>query len=260
MPSPSPRHDQIKVHLTVLGRDHEVEARVRAGASRPVELLPFARRVTDVITAAGVRDVEAEGRAVSCRVGCASCCRHVVPVAPVEALAVSKLVKSLPAKQREAVRRRFAAAVRKLEELSLVDAHAPRGRTALTATPTRERSAWDVASATYFNAGVTCPFLESERCIVYAERPVACRQHLVTSPPEKCREIESSEIEATPRPVWMSELLAELSASIADVEPRAMPLVLALEWAEVHGAALEGDVPGEELVRDLVDRVNTAAE
>jgi Fe-S-cluster containining protein len=254
----SPRYDDIKVQLVVLGQEREVTARVRVGACRPVDVLPLARRVTDEITAAGVRDVEAQGRTVSCQAGCASCCRHVVPVAPVEAVAIARLVKALPGKQREVVRRRFAAAVRQMEALGLLDAAAPPGRTQLTALPAGGKSAWEVASAKYFNAGVTCPFLESERCLVYAERPVACRQHLVTSPPEACRDLASGAVEATPRPVWMSELLAELSASLGDVEPRAMPLVLALEWAEAAGAALDGEVQGEDLAREFLERAAAA--
>ncbi|MFT3765337.1 MAG: YkgJ family cysteine cluster protein [Minicystis sp.] len=259
MPSQGPRFDDLKIHLVVLGREHEVGARVRVGACRPIDVVPLARRVTDVITDAAVRAAEAEGRAVSCRVGCASCCRHVVPVAPIEALALAKAVKAMPAKQREAVRRRFGAAVRKMEEIGVLDAHAPPGRTQLTAIPARGKSAWDTASARYFAASIDCPFLENERCSIYADRPVACRQHLATSPPEHCKDLEGGKVETTARPVWMSEVLADLSASIADVDAKAMPLPLALEWAEAQGAALDVEVQGEDLARELLERT-TAAE
>ncbi|APR79873.1 Hypothetical protein A7982_05220 [Minicystis rosea] len=253
MPTQGPRHDDVKIHLVILGQDHEITARVRIGASRPVDVLPLARRVTDVITEASVRDAAAEGRAVTCRAGCASCCRQVVPVAPIEALALAKMVKAMPGKQREAVRRRFAATVRRMEDLGLLDASVPPGRTMMTVTPARGKSAWDTASARYFEAGMACPFLEHERCLVYADRPVACRQHVVTSPPERCKDL-GGDVEATARPVWMSELLAELSASIADVDPKAMPLPLALEWAEAAGAALDVEVQGEDVVRELLER------
>lgn len=245
----------------VLGREHEITARVRVGPSRPIDVLPLARRVTDAITEAAVRDAQGEGREVTCRVGCASCCRRVAPVAPLEALSIAKLVKALPAKQREAVRRRFSAAVRRMEELGLIDADAPPGRTQLTAIPAHGKSAWDTASARYFAASIACPLLENERCVIHADRPSACRQHLVTSPPESCKDVEGRGVSTLARPVSMSELLAELSASIdatQGVEPQALPLPLALEWAEVSGFALEGEVEGEAVVRELLERLAAA--
>jgi hypothetical protein len=37
-------------------------------------------------------------------------------------------------------------------------------------------------SLEYLALGIACPFLEDESCSIHAERPLACRQHLVTSP------------------------------------------------------------------------------
>jgi hypothetical protein len=43
------------------------------------------------------------------------------------------------------------------------------------------------AASAYHALYVTCPFLgDDHRCTVYADRPLACRTHLVLSPPELC--------------------------------------------------------------------------
>ena len=41
-------------------------------------------------------------------------------------------------------------------------------------------------STGYFALGVACPFLEEESCSIHAERPLVCREYLVTSPAERC--------------------------------------------------------------------------
>jgi hypothetical protein len=38
----------------------------------------------------------------------------------------------------------------------------------------------------YLSAGIACPFLEEEHCTIYADRPMACRQHAVSSDPAEC--------------------------------------------------------------------------
>ena len=61
-------------------------------------------------------------------------------------------------------------------------------------------------SGRYFAAGIPCPFLEEERCGVYDERPVVCREYAVTSPPELCERLEPG-LEAVERPVHMDQAL-----------------------------------------------------
>jgi len=41
-------------------------------------------------------------------------------------------------------------------------------------------------SLAYFALRIPCPFLEDESCSIHAERPLVCREYLVTSPPELC--------------------------------------------------------------------------
>lgn len=251
------RHDDATIHLTILGQEREIAARVRVGACRPIDVLPLARRVTDLVTEVATSVAEGDGRAVSCKPGCAACCRHLVPIAPIEALAIAKLVKAMPGNRREAVRKRFSAAVRRMEEIGVLDRGALPGRTQVTANAAGGLTAEEVASRRYVEARIACPLLEGERCTIHEERPSACRQHLATTPPERC-DTADAVVETTVRPLSMSEILSELSASIGDVDPTAMPLPLALEWSEACGIELEGEGDGAELGRDLMGRVAAA--
>jgi Fe-S-cluster containining protein len=254
------RFDDARVHLDVLGHTREVTTRVRVGPAQLVDALPVARAVTHALTDIGEAVASEQGQTVSCRAGCSACCRqHIILVAPVEALALARLVKALPAKRREVVRRRFAAALRRLTDLGLLDGNVPLGRSSLqTPIPpgakTDEADLWWELSRGYAEAQVACPFLDDDKCSIYEDRPVVCREFLVTTPAERCQTFDSG-VETTPRAVWMTEVLSELTATVADVPPKAIPLLLALEWVEVHGELLERTLDGEELFRRLTDLV-----
>lgn len=254
-PVPTPRYDRVTIHLTILGQPRELTARVRVDECRPVDVLPLAYRVTDLVT-----EVAAErGEPVTCKPGCAACCRLLKPIAPVEALAIAKAVKAMPGAQREVVRRRFSQAVRRLEEVGLLDRHGLPGRTLLTVNEARGISAEETAYARYLEAQIACPLLEKERCTIYDDRPAACRAHAVTSPPERCKDMDG-DVAILDVPIDPTSILSQLSAALGDVPSVGMALPLALEWAEASGVEIEGPVDGVELTSGFVARVVAALE
>jgi Fe-S-cluster containining protein len=111
------------------------------------------------------------GNTVSCRKGCGACCRQLVPVSRTEGERLLQLVETMPADRREALSKRFAAAEAAIEGAGLKE----RG----------ERSDREL-SAAYFALRIPCPFLEDESCSIHPERPLVCREYLVTSPAELC--------------------------------------------------------------------------
>jgi Fe-S-cluster containining protein len=111
------------------------------------------------------------GKAISCRKGCGACCRQLVPVSRTEGERLLQLVEAMPAERRETLKARFAAAEASITAAGLKDRHGRSDRELSTA---------------YFALGVACPFLEEESCSIHPERPLVCREYLVTSPPELC--------------------------------------------------------------------------
>jgi len=111
------------------------------------------------------------GREISCRKGCGACCRQLVPISRTEGEALLALVEAMPTERREAVRARFAQAEAAIAKAGLAE----RG-----ARSDREMS------VAYFALAIACPFLEDESCSIHAERPLVCREYLVTSPAELC--------------------------------------------------------------------------
>jgi Fe-S-cluster containining protein len=111
------------------------------------------------------------GLTISCRKGCGACCRQLVPVSRTEGERLLQVVDALPPARRDVLMKRFAAAETAIENADLKER--------------RGRSDRELSSA-YFALRLPCPFLEDESCSIHPERPLVCREYLVTSPAELC--------------------------------------------------------------------------
>ncbi len=152
------------------------------------------------------------GKTISCRKGCGACCRQLVPVSRTEAERLLSTVAALPVERRAVLEARFAAAE---AALAAADLKERKGR------PDRE------LSIAYFALGVPCPFLEEESCSIHPDRPLVCREYLVTSPAELCAGPEQEGV--TPVPVPKVSLAAR---SLQDEREDWFPLALLMDWAK----------------------------
>lgn len=217
----------------------ELDVAVPTGEAKVDQLLPLARALTEQIVDITVTQVEQEGRKISCRAGCGACCRQLVPIGEAEARMIRDLVASLPEPRQSQVRARFAEALRRLDAAGLLAA-------------LRDRAGWDHArrrevGLAYFRQGVPCPFLEDESCSIHPERPIACREYLVTSPPEWCVEPRVDRVEGVKLPASVWSALARLDpVPPGQTSIRWVPLILALEWTEANP-----EEPPPQLAADL---------
>ena len=151
------------------------------------------------------------GKVISCRKGCGACCRQLVPVSRTEGERLLQVVEAMPADRREAVKKRFAAAEAAIAAAGLKER---RGRT------DRE------LSTAYFALRVPCPFLEDESCSIHPERPLVCREYLVTSPAELCAGPTQEDV--TPVAVPKVSMAAR---GLQEEGDDWFPLALLMDWA-----------------------------
>jgi Fe-S-cluster containining protein len=251
--------DTATIHLHVLGRDRELTFPVGIGPRPVTDLLGPARELGQRISQIAVEQVEAEGRQVSCKLGCAACCRHLIPISAVEAVSIAATVAAMPKERQSEVRRRFAAAVDRLESAGLLDAKASKGRQALVSNAANGgpgESPWENVSRRYFELQLACPFLVDEACGIYEDRPLVCGEYQVTTPPEWCDEL-SSRVEAVPRPARMGEVLTDTANALLGAKSPMIPLPLALEWASARGARLQRIKDGEAMFWSLLEHMET---
>jgi len=223
----------VTVRFRVLGETLETTVPLPRRELRPDELLPLLQEIDNVVVDRTVAQSEAAGKPISCCRGCSACCRaQPVPVTPAEAYALSRLVESLPEPRRGEVRARFADRAARLFAAGLAEVFLDRDPNISGA------AARDVARR-YFALGLVCPFLEDDACGIYADRPLVCRQYLVTSPAELCRDPLTNPVEVLPMPIAAAGALLEASTHALGHDQFTIPLTLALEYVEQHRAELE---------------------
>ena len=214
-------------------------------------IVPVTRRLGEEAMQLEELHAKEAGKSISCRMGCAACCRMMVPVSPPEAFALRDYVEQLPADRRGPIMDRLAATASALRQQGLL------GRLqeiADASTPLSDEEL-DPINRAYYALRLPCPFLENELCSIYETRPAACRELLVTSPAELCRNIVGNPVEPLPVPVRIGTVLGLVWAALTESSPRLIPLPLALDWAERHQAESTKTWTGSALIDQVLDKM-----
>src|SRR5262245_41076467 len=169
MADPLQKTESVTIGVELSGPDWKLKTTIAApaGPTRLIQLLPLANALSDAITRMAEQALEKQGDKVTCRKGCAACCRSMVPISQVEARRIGELVANLPEPRRAQVLARFAEVLRRLHDTGLLQKL--RSREQWTDTENKE------IQVEYFRQGIACPFLEDECCSVYRDRPASCR-------------------------------------------------------------------------------------
>lgn len=238
-----------RVVLPIFDQPTPVDLPVPGGRGGLTAVLPAARKLSHVLMKKSEERANAVGKRVSCQPGCAACCYELVPVSVVEAKALATAVARLPTRERKELHQRFERVLATLEQQGLVTQPHAEPRTSLISPIAGSGGEnWDAVRQQYLALRLACPFLVRDRCIVYDERPFACREHLVTSAKEHCA-TGSPDVEPLPAPALLTRAFAVAAERMDDVFPATVPLPLALEWEAARGAELRAD-------RDLLETMN----
>lgn len=155
--------------------------RLPAGPAAFPDILPAVRDLADAMVERACADLASIGRPVTCGPGCEACCSHLVVVGEAEALRLARTVHALPEAHRARVEERFRLGLDRLEQSGLL----PR----LVGVFGRQAHDWRLVSEmqrAYWELSIPCPFLERGNCSIYEERPLICRQYLMSTPPAAC--------------------------------------------------------------------------
>lgn len=154
------------------------------GEATAYDLLPALFAVADAITQYTYESLEAMGKTIGCGPGCKTCCYQLIPISEYEAVHLANVVRNMRPDQRSRIVKRFTRATTQLDASALM--------TELTTTFTHDvldgRKMLEIKKR-YWAQQIPCPFLENDSCSIYQDRPMACRQYSVTSPPANCTHI-----------------------------------------------------------------------
>ena len=89
---------------------------------------------------------------------------------------------------------------------------------------------------------------------IHAQRPLACREYLVTTPAANCARPTAETVRLVPLGTKVSRAVGRLGQDRPTPVMPHVPLVLALEWADAHaeGPPLR---TGPELLREVFERL-----
>ncbi|MBM4134913.1 MAG: YkgJ family cysteine cluster protein [Nitrospira sp.] len=209
------------------------------------------RRIGEAAQELEERDVVAHGAAISCKKGCAACCRMLIPLAAPEAFALADTVKAWPVDRREAALARLADARAQLERAGVL----PQLYEIAESEGQLDDDTFEPINRAYYALRLPCPFLVEEVCSIYDDRPAACRELLVTSPAEWCQDLERNPVRPVPVPLRVGTVLALLWADLVGGPARFIPLPLALDWAERHAQEGGRSWQGREMLERALNKV-----
>lgn len=249
-----PNLEIARVHLPVLGRVQAFEVPFVPGKTTLTESLGAARSLAaQALTAAA----QVTGHEPTCRAGCAACCRHLVMLTIPEALALAGALQSLPEPRRGEVKRRIAAALRKAEAGGIFG---PAGaRRFLVAADQDEADVEGDVARRYFALGIACPFLEREACTVYELRPLACREHNVSSDPKHCHSFDHAKRRGVPS-LGLARAVALATDELSGLGRAGVPLPVLLEWYATQPSDSDREVDGVAALRALLEALGEVEE
>jgi Fe-S-cluster containining protein len=239
--------------IPVAGVFLQASAQVPAGRTTLTALLPIIQNLENAITGRVIEESAARGKPISCRAGCGSCCRQLVPLNIFEAEALMDWIRTLPEERQAALAERFHQALSALRDAGVID-EILKNEWVADEEPNRE------LAINYFHAGVACPFLENESCSIHPIRPLICREYLVVSPPELCQDPSIYDVTGLQLPLKLSRVLHTFGQQISG-DPRGwIPLVFLLAWGKAGqrpGDFVAGT--GEEVLRKFLERAAEVA-
>ncbi len=232
-----------QITLNVNGEKFEMEMTVPANAVKPTRMLPVFQAMTSSFVDLSVGEVEERGEKISCKAGCGACCRQPVPLAEIEAYRIAELVENMEEPRRSEIKKKFEDGCRHFHETGWFE----RMEDYANLSPEeRQKTVME-----YFYEGVACPFLENESCSIHKDRPLACREYLVTSPAENCAKPSAETVKMVEMTVKPSKTLRETARSENLRRLNFVPMIRALEWVRNFPEKMP-EKTGQEWVMDFV--------
>lgn len=237
-----------KATISINGEPVEMQLTVPASPVKPQKMLPLFQKMTNSFVQVGVEFVESQGEKISCKKGCSACCRQAVPIAEAEAFALAELVENMNEPKRSRIKKRFAQACERLHEMNWFE----RMENFAELTPKkREKLVME-----HFYENIECPFLENDMCSIHEQRPLICREYLVTTPAENCDKPTAATIRPVKPLLKTSKAFRRMGISENLKNLDFVPLTGALEWAENHPDKF-AEKTGQQWAADFLYEIQT---
>jgi len=236
---------RFSIRLAIEGQPETFDVDLETHGTSLAGLVPLAYEVTQRLVEREEARRRNRGNLVTCRPKCTQCCHQLVVLTVPEVLYLEEAIS-----RTEGLAEGFAARERELEARNWVE---ELFEPTLSETPPFLPIAVD-----YFNAQLPCPALRDDLCSIYADRPLPCRTHSVTSDPARCAKPFDGGVEKVELPQALSPALALAAAALLDEDPVMIPLPLVPRWLRASGADVRRRFAPEALVNAFMHALGGA--
>lgn len=232
----------VDAEIQVLGKPLRFRIGVQDWMAPMSALVPVARVICDELLNAVLDDHIRKRGTVSCRKGCAACCSYLVALSMPEVFQLRKEFSQMPADDRIPILKSCVNAARKILKQEKTQSQINEF------TDLQQISDW------YMGLNLRCPLLKDGLCSIYDERPLACREYFVQSPPDWCftGQSRNPDPEVVQLPVSVAEVLGQVAADMEEMEEEAVILSLALIGTDEISCRSKRLWPAVELITRFV--------
>ena len=216
----------LSVELDILGEPMCFDLKVADRPARLSDIAPLARALSTKLALAMLDRLSARGKCVACRKGCSACCCYLVPLSVPEAFRLAEELSAMPASEGRTLMQSSLDTARTILDHMPKDFKMGESEEANNDTRLRQLGDW------YAGLGLVCPFLSDGLCVLYEQRPTACREYLVTRSAICCDVASTDEPDKVKMPFSVLECLGQLTAELEQSDVEAVMLPLALPWAQ----------------------------
>ncbi len=237
----------IDFEIDVLGEPIHFCINVEQKQAKLSDIIPLARTISEKLSLAVVEELRRNGTIVTCHKGCSACCSYLVPLSVPEAFRLREEVLAMPEERARNTLQLCLDSAKRILDSKFQEYGANELTHKNTPIRINQLSKW------YAELKLTCPFLSDGICTSYEQRPIACREHLVTSSALLCEAQQADEPDVVKMPVSILECVGQLTAELEQSDVEAVMLPLALPWAQENLERSERTWPAVTMVERFVE-------
>lgn len=204
------------------------------------EIVPLAQAIGHKLNNAVIDRLTQKGTPITCCKGCSACCHYLVSLSIPEVFYLQEKVAAMPTRQYRSFLRSCVLSARRILGNSVQ-------KPEITEHPDpNQLSQW------YAGLELPCPFLSDNMCRIYQHRPLACREHMVTSSPKHCQPGHAGDPDVVAPSVSVVEALGQLAAELEQTDVQAAILPLAFIGPDIYEKRPQQTWPAMKMVQQFI--------
>lgn len=239
--------ETISFELDILGEPVRFSISVAQKQARLSDIAPLARTLSTKLTDTVLDRLHRNGKFSPCCKGCSACCNYLIPLSVPEAFRLREELLALPAEQGRALLQSCLDTAKRILDEKPKEFDINELTEAECQIQINQLGKW------YAGLKLPCPFLSDSLCTSYENRPVACREYIVTGSALLCEDERTDESQIVQMPVSVLQCLGQLTAELEQSNIEAVMLPLAIPWAQENLERSERTWPAVTMVERFVE-------